>query len=132
MTWTSKYFRPEEVLSPAALLHYKQTGNCVMCPAMLGELDDFREFVGYPLFINHGELRFRGFRSYIENTSIGGAKWSWHMFGKAADISCYKLTLHQLHEAAKDFKWQGIGYYPNNNFIHVDMRFGDKARWTKL
>lgn len=120
--WPSKYFKPEEVLSPGGLKQLSINNNCLLQLKSLSKLDAFREFVDKPLFINHAGLKYRGYRSALENMKIQGASYSRHCQGVAFDISCPELNITELYLKAVDFGWGGIGYYQDKNFIHCDDR----------
>lgn len=89
-------------------------------------LQVLRDFLGTSLHINSG------YRSPAYNKKIGGAKLSQHVEGKAADISCSKVTPEQIHAAILKLigegkmKEGGLGIY--NSWVHYDIR-GTKARW---
>lgn len=68
-----------------------------------------------------------GYRSpntnkYLRKVSSGHgvAKKSLHMQGRAIDIKLPSVELKHLHRAAVHLKQGGVGYYPNDGFIHVD------------
>ncbi len=57
----------------------------------------------------------------LRNTRGGGvAKHSLHMEGKAIDIRLPGVTLGDLREAARSLRAGGVGYYPGEQFVHVD------------
>lgn len=67
-----------------------------------------------------------GYRSPQTNAMLHArdpevATHSLHMTGKAADITLPGRTLRNLHEAALALRTGGVGYYPDDNFIHVDI-----------
>jgi uncharacterized protein YcbK (DUF882 family) len=67
-----------------------------------------------------------GYRSPATNTALrktssGVAKRSFHMQGKAIDIRLPGCGLKHLHQAAMAMQAGGVGYYPDSNFIHVDV-----------
>ena len=62
--------------------------------------------------------------STVENSSIGVtgvAANSLHLVGKAIDIRSPGRELHQLQKVALSLRGGGVGYYPQSNFIHVDI-----------
>lgn len=89
-------------------------------------LQVLRDYLGFPIQINSG------YRSPAYNAKIGGAKFSQHIQGKAADISCAKYTPEQVCSAILKLisegkmKEGGLGLY--NSWVHYDTR-GTKARW---
>ena len=70
-----------------------------------------------------------GYRSPQTNTllrerggaSTGVASHSLHMVGQAIDIRVPGVKLDQLRNAATSLKIGGVGFYPDLNFVHVDV-----------
>jgi len=67
-----------------------------------------------------------GYRSPATNAALrknsnGVAKRSYHMQGKAIDIRLPGCDLKYLHKAALAMRAGGVGYYPDPDFIHVDV-----------
>lgn len=70
-----------------------------------------------------------GYRSPHTNAMLRGrggehtgvATRSLHMVGKAIDIRVPSVPLIELHKAARSLNLGGVGYYPNSNFVHVDV-----------
>lgn len=57
----------------------------------------------------------------LKATRGGGvARHSLHMDGKAIDIRLPGVPLADLHDAALELKRGGVGYYPRDQFVHVD------------
>jgi len=73
-----------------------------------------------------------GCRCLAHNTAIGGSRGSKHMQGRAADIKCPDVLFETLKAKVDHFMegWGGVGYYPNQGFIHIDTRSGPPARWN--
>lgn len=65
--------------------------------------------------------------SMLRKKSSKVAKKSLHMCGKAIDIRIPGFELTRLHRAALNLKQGGVGYYPQSDFIHVDV--GKVRRW---
>lgn len=67
-----------------------------------------------------------GYRCPATNATLkatrggGVAKHSLHMEGKAIDIRLPGAPLANLREAAIGLKQGGVGYYPREQFVHVD------------
>ncbi len=93
---------------------------------LANNLQVLRDYLNTPLKINSG------YRSPAHNKAVGGAKFSQHVLGKAADISSNKYTPEQIHAAIprliKEGKMKegGVGIY--NSFVHYDWR-GTPNRW---
>lgn len=73
-----------------------------------------------------------GFRTFATNNAIEGAELtSKHLTGQAADIYIPGLSQSTLGSMALLFnngKRGGVGFYPNNGFVHVDS--GPLRQWT--
>lgn len=67
-----------------------------------------------------------GYRSPLTNTTLrhtrggGVAKHSLHMEGKAIDLRLSGVLLTDVRNAALSLKQGGVGYYPSEQFVHVD------------
>ena len=57
----------------------------------------------------------------LSNNSDGVAKRSYHTKGMAIDIRMPGTALPQLHNAALFMRRGGVGYYPDSQFVHVDV-----------
>jgi uncharacterized protein YcbK (DUF882 family) len=75
-----------------------------------------------------------GYRSQASNEYLRGlgpntgvAKKSLHIKAKAADIRVPGQDLGRVHEAAMDLRLGGVGYYPDSDFVHVDV--GPVRHW---
>lgn len=55
------------------------------------------------------------------------ARESLHLKGKAADIHIDEITEQALAKYARSLKVGGVGYYPANDFVHVDT--GEVKNW---
>lgn len=95
-------------------------------PKLIAALEQLRAIVQKPINITSG------YRCKKHNARTPGAAHnSQHTLGNAADIHVRGLSVVQLAAAAlevPDFKNGGIGQYPRNGFVHVDVR-GSRARW---
>ena len=91
-----------------------------------------RDHFGRPVIINSA------YRTAAYNLSkkVGGAKFSQHQYGKAADIYIQGILITKLAEYVETLMPNkgGIGIYPiktgvrNCAFVHVDVR-ATKGRW---
>ena len=73
-----------------------------------------------------------GYRSpatnaFLHANSSGVATHSLHIDGMAADIYLPDRPLGQLRQAALALRGGGVGYYPQSNFVHVDV--GRVRQW---
>lgn len=74
-----------------------------------------------------------GYRSPATNAMLHAhseqvASRSQHLLGKALDINVEGVDLPRLHRAALSLRAGGVGYYPDNGFVHVDV--GRLREWT--
>ena len=81
---------------------------------------------------NHVRL-VSGYRSPKTNGALharshGVASNSQHMLGKATDIAIPGVPLNRLRDAALSMRGGGVGYYPNDGFVHIDT--GAVRHWS--
>lgn len=58
---------------------------------------------------------------HLRNSRGGGvAKRSLHMEGKAIDVRIPGVPLAELRDAAMSLQAGGVGYYPREQFVHID------------
>jgi len=67
-----------------------------------------------------------GYRSPETNAKLrkygkGAAKNSYHIQGKAVDIRLPGYRTSALRRAAYKMKSGGVGYYPHQRFVHIDV-----------
>jgi uncharacterized protein YcbK (DUF882 family) len=64
----------------------------------------------------------------LRQTRAGGvAKRSMHMEGRAIDVRLPGVPLAELRDAALSLQAGGVGYYPAEQFVHMDT--GRVRRW---
>ena len=73
-----------------------------------------------PLHIISG-YRSPATNALLHSKSDGVATRSLHMLGKAADIRIPGRELSLLRKTALSMKAGGVGYYPESDFVHVDV-----------
>jgi uncharacterized protein YcbK (DUF882 family) len=84
---------------------------------------------GYRTPWSNGLLRSRSANS-------GVAENSQHMQAKAIDIRVQGVSTRRLRDAALSLQEGGVGYYPVNKFVHVDVgpvrqwQYGGRSRGT--
>lgn len=106
----------------------KCCGKIVVEPRLVEALQRLRDLANMPIRV------ISGYRCKEHNTKVGGAKNSYHTKGVAADIVIDDLSVAQMYRLAEEieeFHNGGIGAYPDDGFIHVDVRDG-RARWAKV
>lgn len=95
---------------------------------LVAALEELRHYTHCPIYINSG------FRCDQHNANVGGANESQHTKGNAADITIVGVSILEMYGyacAIPNFNNGGIGLYPDQDFIHVDVRRG-RARWGKI
>lgn len=71
--------------------------------AFMDKLQALRVYLGFPLIINSA------YRTATHNASVGGAKNSAHLYGRAVDIQIYGRRAYLLVSKAERFFFTGIG-----------------------
>lgn len=95
-------------------------------PRLVEKLEEIREKAGgRPLTVHSA------YRPPAYNASVGGVSNSAHIDGLAADISIAGVSTEQLRRICEEVIGDegGLGYYPGQQFCHVDVR-GSRSRWT--
>lgn len=120
--WEKRWpnFSPYEVLSPRGYAAHSINNTLLIQPHALDFLQSFRNYLGKPFIINHGNQQLRGYRDCGENIEAGGAFHSYHIQGLAFDVTIRDIEPERLFELAKDYRWRGVGLY--NTFVHMDLR----------
>jgi hypothetical protein len=73
-----------------------------------------------------------GYRDPAHNAAVGGAKNSQHTHGRAIDMSFKGIDdarQREIVEYARQLGARGLGYYPNSQSVHFDVRPGAPAAW---
>lgn len=90
------------------------------------QLEVLRAKVGRPVYI------VSGYRTPDYNRSVGGARNSQHVFGRAADIRVDELSTIDLAAAIESLIAEGAmlegGVGTFRTWVHYDTR-GTRARW---
>ncbi|MEN3190490.1 MAG: D-Ala-D-Ala carboxypeptidase family metallohydrolase [Atribacterota bacterium] len=95
----------------------------MLSPDLLARLDHLRTVINRPIYINSG------YRCKDENQRVGGVPSSYHLVGMAADIYAQNFLLSDLLIYVKELGFNGIGFYEKENFLHVDIRPGERRIW---
>lgn len=64
---------------------------------------------------------------FLRRTTVGVAKHSQHTLGEAIDIRIPGVSTARLRDVALSLHRGGVGYYPQSQFVHVDL--GPIRRW---
>ena len=109
-------------------------GENYLFPALYEGLQKLRDLAGLPITV------LSGYRCSEHNKAVGGASDSYHVKGMAADIQFSTrfngqvtsvIDMFLLAEEINRFRDGGIGIYPHDRFIHVDVR-SLRARWVRI
>ena len=94
-----------------------------VAPKLVEILQKIRTHFGKPVTINSA------YRTVDKNKAVGGATYSQHLYGTAADITVSGVTPKQVAAYAEKLmpKTGGIGIY--NTFTHIDVR-EVRSRWN--
>lgn len=110
--------------------HYSGTVG-EMDPQLFDLLHQVRHVLGaksLPAFEVISGYRCPETNSHLRNSRGGGvAKRSLHMEGKAIDVRLPGVPLAELRDAAISLDAGGVGYYPSEQFVHIDT--GRVRRW---
>jgi len=96
---------------------------------LVKQLDELRDFIGYPIYILYGSQGKHSKKSYHYTDPC-----------KAVDCYCKDLSLLDFYFAAERFNFGGIGIYPYWKpypGLHLDIRGADQeffagARWGRI
>lgn len=80
-------------------------------------LDILRAKIGRPVIINSG------YRTPAQNAKVGGAKYSYHTRGMAADIRADGMTAKELANKLDAIVPNGCGIIVYKNWVHFDVRY---------
>lgn len=99
------------------------TDTIFVSPELVKILQNIRTHFGKPVTINSG------YRTEAKNKNVGGAAYSQHKYGLAADITISGVTPLEVAQYAQTLLSNsgGIGLY--KTFTHVDVR-ETKTRWN--
>lgn len=128
--WTDGRYLGEALMRFDRLLRDIPTGE--VKPIGL-DLLDLLYAVHRKLRSNQPYLVISGYRSPATNRKLakrrsGVAKHSLHIEGKAVDLLLPGQDLSGLAETARSFGVGGVGYYPDNGFVHLDS--GPPRHWV--
>jgi len=121
--WEAGDYLPEELRRIDHILRDPLTGETKEMDVRLIELlHRLRQNLGAPDAFHV----ICGYRSPQTNAALrqknsGVAAHSLHMVGQAVDIRLPGIPLADLRRSALALKAGGVGYYPQSDFVHVDV-----------
>ena len=83
---------------------------------LISILDILRNQVGKPVYINSG------YRTPTRNKAVGGAKYSYHMRGMAADIRINGMTAKEIANKLNAIIPDECGIIVYSTWVHIDTR----------
>lgn len=123
-------YLPDAVNKLDHFLRDHRTGDVTnLDPRLFDLLSDLTTAVGHPgteIDIVCG-YRTPWSNEFLRRTTVGVAKHSQHMLGEAIDIRIPGVPTARLRDAALSLHRGGVGYYPQSQFVHVDL--GPVRRW---
>lgn len=96
--------------------------HCGMLPkhgmntVLMERLDKLRSMYGKPIYVSCG------YRCPSHNAEVGGVSDSQHIYGNACDIYVNGDYQKFYNLVVKSKLFDGVGYYPYDQFVHVDCR----------
>jgi uncharacterized protein YcbK (DUF882 family) len=92
-------------------------GFAAINPVLVDALQKLRDAMGRPVRV------MSGCRCAAHNKLVGGAPWSVHLAGNAADVSVVGMTAREIYRAAAGIVvFHGIGVDDEREFVHLDVR----------
>lgn len=102
----------------------RHCGQVKISSKLVAMLEALRGKIRVPFIITSG------YRCPTHNANVGGAKNSYHVQGMATDIVCpLGYTVEEFAEICLEHGFTGVGAYPAQNFVHVDVRPGKQIRF---
>ncbi|WP_115719759.1 DUF882 domain-containing protein [Gallaecimonas mangrovi] len=127
--WQNGLYQKDTLQSFNEVLKDHRSGDVThMDPALFDQLTKLTAHLNF-----QGTIQvISGYRSPATNAAMKRAghhvaTHSFHCLGKAIDIRLPGVKLAHAHKAALAMKAGGVGYYPRDNFIHIDT--GPVRRW---
>lgn len=110
-----EYFTDKELFCPC--------GECdgEMKPSFMVRLVEMRKALNFPFPVSSA------FRCKQHNADVGGVKNSYHLLGRAVDISVTHDHAYTIIANAKKYGFYGVGVSQKGykRFIHLDDRYSD-------
>lgn len=127
--WAKGSYIDDAVLSISHHMRdHRENETLLMDPALLDLLWSVRQKID-------PDMRFdiiSGYRTpktnaMLRKRSRNVAKFSYHMVGRAVDVSTHKVSMAAVRDAGLAVKKGGVGYYPSSRFVHFDT--GPLRNW---
>lgn len=116
------HYLPEGLKKVTHLFRSRDSGKVhEMDPRLLELLDQIEDHFGVRQVEIISGYRSPEFNNYLKETGHFVAKESYHTKGMAADIHLDEITEEAVRDYALSLKAGGVGIYPANNMVHVDV-----------
>ena len=128
--WENGKYVPDALAEAMRVMRDWRDGReHVMDPRLFDVLHSVRG----KLEVNKPFQLISGYRSPATNAALHAesgqvAAHSQHLIGKASDIRVEGVQLDHLHRAALSLSAGGVGFYPQSDFVHVDV--GPVRQWS--
>jgi len=128
--WESGRYVPDALAEAMRVMRDWRNGQeHVMDPRLFDLLHEVQS----RLEVNRPVQLISGYRSAATNHMLHAesgevAAHSQHLIGKASDIRIEGVELANLHRAALSLRGGGVGFYPQSDFVHVDV--GPVRQWS--
>ena len=128
--WENGKYVPDALAEAMRVMRDWRDGReHVMDPRLI----DLLHAVHTKLEVNKPFQLISGYRSPATNAALHAesgqvAAHSQHLLGKASDIRVEGVALANLHRAALSLRAGGVGFYPESDFVHVDV--GPVRQWS--
>jgi uncharacterized protein YcbK (DUF882 family) len=121
--WAEGQFIPDALQDINKLLRdHRNNQVSAIDPQLLVLLDRISaQFGDHPTFQVISGYRSPATNEMLHENTAGVAKHSLHMEGKAIDVRIAGLDLAKLHKVAMAARAGGVGYYPDSQFVHMDV-----------
>lgn len=123
-------YLPDALVEINTLLRDFRSGEiCPIEPALLDFVHDIQLAVGKhsTSFEIISAYRSPATNEMLRQTSSGVARKSFHTLGQALDIRLQGVDTQDLRQIAVELAQGGVGYYPQSDFLHIDM--GPVRQW---
>ena len=121
--WERGAYLPDALAEVNRLLRDYRSGQIHRIDTgLLDLMDDMSADIGSsaPLQVICG-YRSPATNEAMHERSSGVAKKSLHMEGMAVDLRSDRIETSRLRDVAKSLGRGGVGYYPQSQFVHIDV-----------
>jgi len=121
--WAEGQFIPDAMQDINKLLRdHRNNKVATMDPQLLVLLDRISaQYDHHPTIHVISGYRSPETNAKLHENTAGVAKHSLHMEGKAIDVRIPGQDLAKLHRVVMAEKAGGVGYYPDSDFVHMDV-----------